>query len=255
MLSLYNQNFAAAFVGHCHKKMGKRNIINGNESELREREREREKKWDFGNCTHSGEVQCPHADERDLKCTLSLLYVPVTQAVSERNAYIFPKVLLEARLVWIYLAYSISFLCFLRQQKNLIQVRLPCGLIVWCVVCAYTTLAGRGSDGIAWQLRAVWGWRGRGQCWCVFLAIGLKFWPNRRETFQRMSDVEWRKLVHDEKNNRLRFWWWGSSPPIRGPRPFEGLLDIRHSVVRVILSFYVVCWLKCCCWRVCQHDR
>lgn len=59
----------------------------------REKGREEMRLW---NCTHSGEVQCPHADERGLKCALSLLYVPVTQAVSESNTYIFPKVLLEA---------------------------------------------------------------------------------------------------------------------------------------------------------------
>lgn len=42
MLSLYNQNIAAAFVGYGHTKRGKGNIINGNESEQRERERKRE---------------------------------------------------------------------------------------------------------------------------------------------------------------------------------------------------------------------
>lgn len=46
----------------------------------------RERKYDFGNRSHSLDVPSRCQDERDLKCSLLLLYVPVTQAASERNA-------------------------------------------------------------------------------------------------------------------------------------------------------------------------
>lgn len=41
--------------------------------------------------SHSLEVQSPHPDEEDLKCSLSLLYVPVTQAASERKTPKHPR--------------------------------------------------------------------------------------------------------------------------------------------------------------------
>lgn len=153
-----------------------------------EREREREKKkWDFGDCAHSGEVQCPHADERDSKCTLSLLYVPVTQAVSERNTYIFPKVLLEAWLVWIYLVCSFSFLRFCTATRTTFKCVRLVGLLCG-VLCMLTPRVARQSHGIAWPLRKTWT-RAVHVCWvrpCVSLVIGPKFWPDRREAFQRL---------------------------------------------------------------------
>lgn len=73
MLSPHNQNIAAA-------SFGSRRVVEKLEVEL------------DGNGEEMRAVQIlwkrrvPRPDERDLKCSLSLLYAPVTPAASERNA-------------------------------------------------------------------------------------------------------------------------------------------------------------------------